>query len=112
MYQKLAAINPTNSQFNGDSLQHSDIPKFDRFVLREALVNAIVHRDCRAFANGLMVTVYNTRIEFWNAGKLNKNISIEELSRDHHSFPNNPDVAHTYFQQLYGEKWAGNSKNR
>lgn len=104
MFQRLTAINVTKSRFNGNSLDRTDIPKYDPFALREALVNAIVHREYEFFASGLMVTVYSNRIEFWNAGTLNKNISIEELSLNHQSFPNNPDIAHAFFLNNYMER--------
>lgn len=97
MYRRLTSMNLSKSYFNGNSLSRTDIPKYDPFVLREALVNAIVHRDYTALAGGLTVTVYHDKIEFWNPGQLNENLSLDDLTQTHQSFPNNPDIAYAFF---------------
>lgn len=68
------------------------------------MINAIVHRDYTAFASGLTVTVYHERIEFWNSGQLNENLSVDDLTQSHQSFPNNPDIAYAFFLRGYMDR--------
>lgn len=104
MHQRLLSINLTKSYFNGNSLSRTDLPKYDPFVLREALINAIVHRDYTSYGSGLAITVYRDRIEFWNSGKLNDNISVSDLPHNHQSLPNNPDIAYAFFLCNYMDR--------
>ena len=75
-------------------------------VLREALVNALIHRDYSYAGGSLNVAVYDDRVEITNMGTLPKGIMLQELSEQHPSIPRNPLIADVFF--LYGkiEKWG------
>jgi ATP-dependent DNA helicase RecG len=49
------------------------------FAIREALINAIVHRDYNNKHSTIKVNIFNDRIEFLNPGILYGNIDIEDL---------------------------------
>jgi len=68
-------------------------------AVREALVNAIVHRDYRS-SGKVQVRIYNDRIEFWNPGRLPSGWTPETLKEEHISEPFNPLIFKMFF-------WAG-----
>jgi predicted HTH transcriptional regulator len=73
------------------------------FVIREAIVNAIAHRDYNSSA-AVQIIVYADRIEIWNPGKLPPQLSIDALKKPHPSFPNNPLICEPLYLAQYIEK--------
>jgi len=65
--------------------------------LREALLNAIVHKD---YGNGvpIQISVYEDKIILWNDGQLPQSWTIEKLKQKHPSNPYNPDIANAFFR--------------
>jgi len=75
-------------------------------ALREAIINAIVHRDYTISAN-VQVEIYDDRIQIWNPGKLLPGITIEDLyKRDHKSVIRNRLIAQTFYDIGYIEKYG------
>lgn len=62
-------------------LLHQDIPEYPLEALREALVNAVVHRDYSRYAVGTQVQVrlYPDRIEITNPGGLFGPVTVDHL---------------------------------
>jgi ATP-dependent DNA helicase RecG len=86
------------SHFREGRLQRESKPKYPFNALREALVNALVHRDYAAFSGSVSVNVYPERIEVWNTGKLPRGISPRDLLlASHPSILVNPDVGHVFY---------------
>jgi ATP-dependent DNA helicase RecG len=65
-------------------------------AIREALVNAIVHRDYRSRGK-VQVRIYDDRIEFWNPGRLPSGWTPETLKGEHTSEPFNPLIFKMFF---------------
>ncbi len=65
-------------------------------VIREALVNAIVHRDYRSTGK-VQIRIYDDRIEFWNPGNLPSGWTTETLKQEHTSEPFNPLIFKMFF---------------
>lgn len=78
---------------------------FPEDALREALLNAVVHKDYSC-GNPIQVSVYEDRIYIWNEGQLPDNWTVEKLLRKHPSIPYNPDIANTFFRAGYIESWG------
>jgi ATP-dependent DNA helicase RecG len=72
-------------------------------VLREALVNAVVHRDY-ASARSIEVNVSPGLVEIWNPGEIPPALTIDMLRRPHQSFPRNPRIAHCFYLARYTER--------
>ena len=64
-------------------------------AIREALLNAIAHKDYRS-GNPIQIRVYDDRITFWNAGQLPETWTVADLLKEHPSIPFNPDIATTF----------------
>jgi len=79
-------------------------------AIREALVNAIVHRDYRV-PSKIQIRIFDDRIEFWNPGRLPEGWSIETLKEEHTSEPFNPLIAGIFFWVGYVEE-VGTGTNK
>lgn len=78
---------------------------FPEEAVREALYNAIAHKD---YSSGIpiQISVYRNKMIFWNEGQLPENWTIEKLTQKHPSKPHNPDIANTFFRAGYIESWG------
>ncbi len=74
-------------------------------ALREAVLNAIVHKDYSS-GNPIQISVYSNKLIIWNAGQLPNNWTIGTLKTKHASQPNNPDVANCFFRAGLIEAWG------
>lgn len=72
-------------------------------AIREALVNAIAHRDYRS-PSKVQVRIFDDRMEFWNPGRLPEGWTIEKLKEKHESRPFNPLIAKAFFWIKYIEE--------
>lgn len=78
---------------------------FPEAALREALLNAVVHKD---YSSGIpiQISVYDDKIVFWNPGVLPDNWTLERLLGKHPSRPFNPLLANAFFRAGYIESWG------
>jgi ATP-dependent DNA helicase RecG len=78
---------------------------FPEEAVREALYNAITHKD---YSSGIpiQISVYPNKMIFWNEGQLPENWTVEKLTQKHPSKPHNPDIANTFFRAGYIESWG------
>jgi len=74
-------------------------------ALREAVLNAVVHKD---YSSGIpiQISVYDDRIVLWNAGDLPDHWTLERLLGKHPSCPFNPLLANAFFHAGYIESWG------
>lgn len=78
---------------------------FPEEAIREALYNAIAHKD---YSSGIpiQISVYPDKIIFWNEGHLPENWTVGKLAEKHPSTPYHPDIANTFFRVGYIEAWG------
>lgn len=74
-------------------------------ALREAVLNAIVHRDYGTPAP-IQIRVYVDRLVIWNPGELPEDWSHAKLLGPHSSQPYNPDIANSFFRIGEIEAWG------
>ncbi len=74
-------------------------------ALREAIINAIAHKDYGALIP-TQISVYDHKLIIWNAGQLPPDWSLARLMTKHPSQPANPDIAHTLFLAGKIEAWG------
>jgi len=72
-------------------------------VVREAIVNAVAHRDYTS--NGsVQVMLFADRLEVWNPGTLPPSLTLEMLRHPHGSVPGNPLLAEPLYLAKYIER--------
>ena len=86
-------------------LQRIETLQVPEAALREALLNAVVHKDY-ASSVPVQISVYPDRLLIWNAGHLPPAWTVERLLGKHPSVPFNPDVANTFFRAGQIESWG------
>ena len=72
-------------------------------AVREAIVNAVAHRDYASNAS-VQVALFSDRLEVWNPGELPPALTLAGRRRPHASFPRNPLIAEPLFLARYIEK--------
>ena len=72
-------------------------------AVREAIVNAVTHRDYTSNAS-VQVMLFADRLEVWNPGELPAPLTFEDLRKPHASIPHNPLIAEPMFLATYAEK--------
>ena len=72
-------------------------------VVREAIVNAVAHRDYTS-TGSVQVMLFRDRLEVWNPGTLPPVLTLEKLRHPHASFPGNPLVAEPLYLTKYIER--------
>jgi len=74
-------------------------------ALREALLNALIHRDY-AIAAPIQIRVHDDRLCIWNPGELPETWTVRKLLSRHSSRPFNPFVANAFFRAGEIEAWG------
>ena len=87
-------------------LERIDEPLFPPIALREALVNAICHRDYSRAGGAVSLAIYDDRLEIWSDGSLPFDLTVDDLKRDHLSQPRNPLIADAFYMRGLVEQWG------
>jgi ATP-dependent DNA helicase RecG len=76
-----------------------------REALREAVLNALIHKD---YGSGtpIQIRVHRDRLWIWNPGALSPTWTAQTLLAPHVSIPPNPDIASTFFRAGLIEAWG------
>ncbi|MBU2635775.1 MAG: hypothetical protein KJ963_01620, partial [Bacteroidetes bacterium] len=90
--------------------EREEIWEYPQEALREAIINAICHRDYEDPGN-VQVRIFDSRLEVWNPGVLPRDLKIKMLKRDHQSKPRNELIARCFYLIKYIEQW-GTGTNR
>ena len=81
----------TRTGYRIEKLRREDVPEYPMRALREAITNAVMHRDYFEAGANVFVEIYDDRIEISNPGGLPKGLSREELGT--RSVRRNPLIA-------------------
>ena len=91
-YSYLMLNNRNNAEFKGlERVEHYSYPQE---ALREALLNALVHRDY-AFSGSIIININESQIEFISLGGLLPGLSAEDIQNGI-SQPRNPKLAEVF----------------
>jgi len=93
------------STFKPDQFKRIDTPTLPVMAVREALINAICHRDYDQPTN-ISMAMYDDRLEIWNSGLPPAPLKIKDLKRQHDSVPRNKFIANAFYVRGFIEKWG------
>ena len=77
-----------------------------REAVREAIVNAIIHRDYNS-PSKVQVRLFPDRVEIWNPGQLPPQLEIGDLKKPHPSIPHNPLLFRQFYRAAFVEDAGG-----
>ena len=87
-----------------EGLQRIEELEYPEEALREAILNAVIHKDY--ISVHIQLSVYDDKLMLWNPGKLPDEITIEKLLQKHPSIPRNRQIADIFFKAGYIEAWG------
>jgi len=79
-------------------------------ALREAIFNALIHRDYNT-TSAVLIKIYNNSLSIANEGKLPPEITIADLKREHLSKPRNKLLADIFYKAGFIESWGRGTIN-
>jgi ATP-dependent DNA helicase RecG len=88
-----------------EGIQRVDRYPMPREALREAVLNAVVHKDYST-GNPIQIRVYDDKVTIFNSASLPTGITEEDLQRAHKSAPYNPLIANAFFRSGQIEAWG------
>jgi len=81
-----------SSRITEGQLARDDQPEYPYKAIREALINAVCHRDYSSPSGSITIIIYDDRLEIANTGTLPDGITLNELQVTHTSHPRNPII--------------------
>jgi len=88
-----------------------DQPWYPPRATREAIANAICHRDYTIPGGAVAVAMYDDHLEISNPGTFHFGITPEKLTRPHESKPWNPIIANVFYRAGIIERWGSGTLN-
>ncbi len=92
------------------SISYEGMQRVERYpvppaALREAIVNALIHKD---YSSGtpVQISVYDNKLMIYNPGSLPMGWTVDTLLEKHSSEPRNPDLAGVFFRLKLVESWG------
>jgi len=95
---------PVASFFETDSFTRIDKPALPVMAIREALINAISHRDYTNRSATISMAIFDDRLEIWNNGILPPELKLKDLKKQHESYPRNRRIAKIFYSRGWVEK--------
>jgi len=84
-------------EITGEQLTRKDIWDYPLEAIREALLNAVIHRDYFKYNVQIQIKIFNDWIWFFNIGGLPEGITLEQLKTTHPSVARNPLIVHIFY---------------
>ena len=101
-YEYLNLNNKTRGEYN--VLLREDKTEYNQLVLREGLLNAIIHRDYSLNGN-ILISIYKNRIEYVSIGGLVSGMTYEDMMLGV-SRSRNEKLANIFFKLKYVEAYG------
>ena len=97
---------PIAGRIEEGRLERIDEPLFPPLATREALANAICHRDYSIGGGSVGLAIYDDRLEITSTGALHFGLTPEKLFLPHESIPWNPLIADCFYRRGIIERWG------
>ncbi len=93
------------SNIKYEGIHRRDILEYPHEALREAVINALIHRDYSSTSQ-IQIRVYPDKLMIMNAGKLPPEVPVEKLKTNHLSKPRNTLLAEVFYSAGFIELWG------
>lgn len=102
VYEYLELFNNTKGKIVG--LERVDKRDYPEYAIREALLNAIIHRDYN-YNGSILISIFDDHIEFTSLGGIVKGLSMNDLYLGV-SESRNPNLANIFYRLRYVENFG------
>jgi len=93
------------SHISFEGIRRRDILEYPYDALREAIINALIHRDYSGFSQ-IQIRIYPDKMFIMNEGGLPPEIKVEDLKKNHLSVPRNKLLADIFYYAGFIESWG------
>jgi ATP-dependent DNA helicase RecG len=93
------------SEIKYEGIHRRDILEYPYEALREAVINALIHRDYSGTSQ-IQIRVYPDKLIIMNEGKLPHEVPVEKLKTSHLSIPRNTLLAEVFYYAGFIELWG------
>ncbi|MBD3226262.1 MAG: DeoR family transcriptional regulator [Caldithrix sp.] len=93
------------SNIKYEGIHRRDILEYPYEALREAVINALIHRDYSGTSQ-IQIRVYPDNLKIMNEGKLPPEVPVEKLKTSHLSVPRNTLLAEVFYYAGFIESWG------
>lgn len=93
------------SNISYEGIHRRDILEYPYEALREAIINALIHRDYWGTSH-IQIRVYSDRLVIMNEGSLPPEVPVEKLKTHHLSKPRNKLLAEVFYYAGFIEAWG------
>ena len=83
-----------------------DSPAYPPLATREALANALCHRNYATAGETVGIAIFDDHLEIISPGGLHFGLTLEDLTKEHASLPWNPNIANVLFRAGIIEQWG------
>ena len=101
-FEYISLYNKVKGKISG--LKRVDTYDYPKYAVREALLNAVIHRDYN-FNGSILISLFDNRIEIVSLGGLVKGISIKDIFNGV-SETRNPNLANIFYRLKYVESFG------
>lgn len=98
---------PVAGRIEPGRMDRIDVPQYPPIATREALANALCHRDYSNPSASISLAVYDDRLEVTSPGPLHFGLTPDALFGPHDSLPWNPMIANAFYWKGIIETWGG-----
>jgi ATP-dependent DNA helicase RecG len=95
---------PIASFFESNKFERIDKPTLPVMAVREALINAISHRNYTNLSASISFSIFDDRLEIWNNGTLPPELKLKDLKKSHESYPRNKKISKIFYSRGWVEK--------
>ena len=97
---------PIAGRIEEGRMERIDKPLVPTLATREAMANALCHRDYSIGGGSVGVAIYDNRLEVTSTGALHFGLTPDKLFAPHESIPWNPLIADVFYRRGIIERWG------
>jgi ATP-dependent DNA helicase RecG len=94
------------SYLQEDQFEGVEVPTLPFLAVREALANALCHRDYRDPNDEISLGIYDDRLGIWSTGVLPDALKVEDLKKKHIPLRRNKAICNVFYNRGTIETWG------
>lgn len=101
---------PISSRYDPNQFERIDEMALPLLAVREAIINAICHRDYSSRTGDISLYIFNDYLEIHNIGHLYGGLTIEQLHVKHPSRRRNERIAQVFHARKFIDRFGGGTR--